>query len=113
MDGLGPTREQLSHAKFEAPERSRTKNRTAYRRLSELEQMRCLDQEHVRAGLKLYEQYWGSMGADVRREEVTHTGDVPDEFRQHACSQSVSCMKNAIGSDKVWEATLAVCAEDV
>ena len=113
MDGLGPTREQQRHATYEAPERSQRKNSTAYRQKSELELMRSLEPEHIRAGLKLHQQYWGSMGADVRNDEITHTGDVPDEFRQHACSQAVSCMKNAIGSDRVWEATLAVCAEDV
>jgi len=112
MDSLGPTPEQLNHATYIKPERSRKKNATAYRRESELERMK-LDPELYRAGEDLYVQYHGSLGADVRRDDrPTHFGP-SDEFRTHACAQKLSGMKNAVCSEMVWEATVAVCALDM
>ena len=111
MENLGPTQEQLNHGVYEAPERSQKKDRTAFRKKSELEQMK-IEPEHLRAGLKLYVNYHGSMGADVRRDEVFAAYGVPDDFRQHSCAQALSCMKNAVCSDLIWRALLEVCAHD-
>lgn len=113
MDHLGPTPEQMNRDTYEAPEKTRKKFTTAYRRQSELERMTCLEPEHIEVGRKLYENYWGMQGADVRKDERTSVTTTPDEFRQHACGREVNQMKNVICSARIWEATLAVCAEDI
>jgi len=113
MDSLGPTPEQMNHSHYEAPERSRKKFTTAFRQKSELERMTNLEPEHIDAGRKLYEAYWGMHGADVRREEKSSWNGTPDEFRAHACGQELASMKNVVCSKTIWDALEAVCAQDV
>lgn len=103
MDAIAPTLERIRHAwGHEAPERSQTVNRVAYRVLTPFEAMEKsgrIDYEHLKAGAKLTMHYRGAEGVKVGNGEGS--GEHPDtEYPQIYHGQMVARAWKEITADE-------------
>lgn len=106
MDTLAPPKEQLEKFEYIPPERSQTRNQTAYRKLNGFERIKSLEPVHRQAVARLEKHYYGAQGVNVSVDEELFRDrtDVPDEFAQHRHAGLLENAKKAVGSPRTWKA---------